>query len=467
MDGLMDASIWNALAWALLHFLWQGALVTLVTAIALRLLDGYDARLRYAVATTALGVAALMPVVTLLTLRGQTAAPPMPWAAMPADPSASWLPVVVWAWLGGMTVLGVRNLRAWNTVRRWSRESRALDPELTARFARLCQTLGLRRPVRLVVSPHIDVPMALGWIRPMVLLPVGSLTGLPPAQLDALLAHELAHVRRWDYLVNLLQIAVETALFYHPGVWWISRQIRIERENCCDDIAVAHCGDARLYLEALTGMETVRAQTPSFSLSLQGGSLMDRVRRLLSPSSDRRSPASLIAVGLLLMSLLVGVYACDGPTTTETNATLEAKDGANEFTEGGDVTIRFETKDSGLQEFEGNATLREDGQWEVRTADGKTVVWESADGGFTGSGKLHFVHDIHGDAMDDMEAAADDLVEAGHVTRDEIDALHQMHTDPAAEVGLDEVRANQILKMIHHQMQKNAAEGEDHQFGEH
>jgi len=459
MDTLIPASLWNAVAWALLHFLWQGALVTLAAAVALTLLRGHDARVRYAVASGSLAVAAVIPVVTVWSVWEPSTAPPgNQWIPSATAPPTSWLSGVVWLWLGGMTLLAVRNLRAWQTMRRWTRESLPLDPELADRFTGLCDRLGLRRPVRLVVSRAVEVPTTLGWLRPAVLLPVQSLTGLPAAQLDALLAHELAHVRRWDYLVNLLQIGVETVLFYHPGVWWISRQIRIERENCCDDVAVASCGDARLYLEALTGMETVRAQTPALSLSIQGGSLMDRVRRLITPSTaERRSPASLVAVGLLLVSLLAGVYACDGPSSTE--ATIETADGAGKLADGDAVKIRFEAEDGTLNEFEGTAILRGDGNWEVRSEDGQHVVWESAEGGFTGDGELHFVHEIDGAAMESMKAAADALIEAGHATRAEMDALHEMHTNPDAESSLSGERAVQIMKMIHHQMQKDAAEG--------
>jgi hypothetical protein len=123
------------------------------------------------------------------------------------------------------------------------------------------------------------------------LLPVSALAGLSPQQLEAILAHELAHIRRHDYLVNLLQTLVETLLFYHPAVWWLSHRIRIERENCCDDLAVSLCGDPYAYARALADLEALRGDAGRLALAVTGGSLLHRVRRLLgAPSHDSRGP---------------------------------------------------------------------------------------------------------------------------------------------------------------------------------
>ena len=114
-----------------------------------------------------------------------------------------------------------------------------LDDKWRQSLRRLCGQLRIRRPVRLLESALVDVPMVIGWLRPVILLPASALSGLTPQQLEAIIAHELAHIRRHDYLINLLQSLIETLLFYHPAVWWVSRQIRREREHCCDDLAVA------------------------------------------------------------------------------------------------------------------------------------------------------------------------------------------------------------------------------------
>src|SRR5439155_1607689 len=183
----------------------------------------------------------------------------------------------------------------------------ALVPVRAARiryaFATLTLALMLALPLATAVrlsgtSPQIsDVVTATSPATP------SALTGLTPLQLDALLAHELAHVRRYDYLVNLIQSVIETLLFYHPAVWWASQQVREEREHCCDDLAVVVCGDAHLYATALLGMERLRVATPGFALAAagRGGSLMGRIRRLVAPVQTEIFPrwmAGVIAVTL-------------------------------------------------------------------------------------------------------------------------------------------------------------------------
>jgi hypothetical protein len=135
----------------------------------------------------------------------------------------------------------------------------------------LIRRLQVARPVRLYLSTIAEVPIVIGWLRPYILLPVSAVTGLGESQLGAILAHELAHIRRHDYLANLLQNAVETLLFYHPAVWWVSRWIRQEREHCCDDLAVEICGDVMVYAGALAQLEELRGGVSEPALAAAGG----------------------------------------------------------------------------------------------------------------------------------------------------------------------------------------------------
>jgi membrane-associated protease RseP (regulator of RpoE activity) len=152
----------------------------------------------------------------------------------------------------------------------------------------------------------------IGWLRPVVLVPASALSGLTPEQLQAVVAHELAHIRRHDYLVNILQTVAETLLYYHPAVWWLSGRIRAEREHAADDIAVAACGDPLLYARALESLERVRPAT-AMAVGATGGSLVGRVRRILGrslqaePAFGARSawlalPASLAALAVIVFS---------------------------------------------------------------------------------------------------------------------------------------------------------------------
>src|SRR5262249_42407630 len=134
----------------------------------------------------------------------------------------------------------------------WGRKAlMAVPAECCQIVMRVADRFAVRQAVRLRVSSGDITPMVLGWIKPVVVIPVAALK-LPLEQLEAVLAHELAHIRRHDFLLNLIQKCIETLLFYHPGVWWLGRRIREERENCCDDLAVSVCGDRIVYAQALT-----------------------------------------------------------------------------------------------------------------------------------------------------------------------------------------------------------------------
>jgi beta-lactamase regulating signal transducer with metallopeptidase domain len=346
-------------AWALIHSLWQGALVALCLWLSLRILRRDDARSRYTVSCAALVVMALLPVVTAITTAPAPTARPvtsMSTAGAAHGPLDAALPWIVAVWITGVVVIGSRHLSSWRRMRRWMLlEATPVEGPILARLSALAARLGIDRPVRLMSSRRLDVPVTIGFLRPAVVVPVSLLTGVPASQFDALLAHELAHVRRHDYLINLLQISVETAFFYHPAVWWISRQIRIERESCCDDVAVALCESRRAYVEALTTLETMRGV--AMAMSANGGSLLDRVRRLLGERSGANRTSSsvpaILAVVLLAASLIVGVYACDSPTDSpnatdqDAHAVNESGVAGGEHAEDGHAEWVYEGEDGG------------------------------------------------------------------------------------------------------------------------
>src|SRR5205814_960303 len=186
--------------------------------------------------------------------------------------------------------------------------------------ARLSRRLHITRAITLLESSLVDVPTVIGWLKPVVLLPASALAAMSPQQLEAILAHELAHIRRHDYLVNLLQTLVETLLFYHPAVWWLSRRIRAEREHCCDDLAVSLCGDPIAYASALADLESLRSSDHRFAMAATGGSLLHRVRRLIGapPSHAGRGPAWLTgsAALILLCGIAVGADGLRQATNT-------------------------------------------------------------------------------------------------------------------------------------------------------
>ena len=162
-------------------------------------------------------------------------------------------------WLAGAMAFWVRLMGGWVVAARMrSTLVRPAPPEWRQALGELGARIGLSRPVRLLVSALVEVPAVVGWLRPVVLVPVGALAGLPAEQMEALLIHELAHIRRHDYLVNILQSVAEALLFYHPAVWWVSGHIRAERELCCDDVAASGRGDVLTYARALAELESYR-----------------------------------------------------------------------------------------------------------------------------------------------------------------------------------------------------------------
>jgi beta-lactamase regulating signal transducer with metallopeptidase domain len=329
VDDLLAAPITLSIGRALLHFVWQGTIVGLTIAVALRALAQSRATIRYGVASAGLLAMLLAPVATLMTEPDPApamshraavyAAPPerdsilvdagrsAPSLASPvAEPAASRvLHLAVLVWMAGVLLLSARLLAAAFAVTRLTRSTTPVDAALSVRVRDLARRLGVTRAIRVFESAAVKVPTVVGSLRPVILLPVSAITGLPAAHLDAVLVHELAHVRRHDYLVNLLQVAIETLLFYHPAVWWCSRQIRIEREHCCDDVVIDSGGDRVAYARALAMLEERRGAQPELALAATGGRLLDRIRRVLmvAPTVERRSPAWVVVMVLAVVFL--------------------------------------------------------------------------------------------------------------------------------------------------------------------
>ncbi len=214
-----------------------------------------------------------------------------------------WLAWIVVGWSLGVVLCSLRPLFGWFTLWRLKRVGiSAASDEVVVALRRVAQRLGLRRAVSVWHSTLAQVPIVVGYFKPVILLPLSVATSIPAAQLEAILAHELAHVRRHDFVVNLLQTLIETLCFYHPVVWWLSRQIRIEREHCCDDLVVRVLGNRVEYGRALIAIEELRGRGTLLALGVNDGSLLSRIRRLANGGSSRseedRSPAALVSIAM-------------------------------------------------------------------------------------------------------------------------------------------------------------------------
>ena len=364
LPALSDLPVLYVLGFALVHSLWQGALVGALLWAALKLLSPASARLRYGASCLALAALLAVPAATGVGLwYGLTtpvavtgeAAPrltsvPADVQATPTRPdvrpaeeearvgltSALWpyLPYVGVAWGACAFLLLLRLLGGWGYARLLAKRGvRPTSEAWQARLDRLARRMDVRRLVRLRVTEGDLGPCVVGWRRPTVLVPARVLAALPAEQVEAILAHELAHVRRRDYLVNGWQSVAEALLFYHPALWWTSGQVRAEREHCCDDRGAALCESPTLYAGALVALETSRRTSAPFALAATDGPLLSRIRRLVAPAPKRRSPAAKAALASVLV-LAAGalVAACadvltDGPPEGVEGTSVQTAEG--------------------------------------------------------------------------------------------------------------------------------------------
>ncbi len=357
---LLAQPVFQAIGWALMHFIWQGALVALLYASLRVMLRRRTAQVRYAVACCALLLMFALPAATTLIIKRalelkasaaqeSSREASIAWksnataaevASAAGQKQATWtatetaspasaatvqgrfarlLPWLVSIWLVGVLILSLRVLGGWAMAQRLKRWKTVPATEHWQEIvAQLSRRLKVSRTVRLCESIVAEVPTVIGWLRPVILVPVSAFVGLSPQQIEAVLAHELAHIRRHDYLVNLLQTAIETLLFYHPAVWWVSRQIRTEREHCCDDLAVAACGNVLTYARALAELEQLRgtgAMLPQLAVAADGGgSLLKRIQRLIeTPASPHQRSSAWLASFVAIATIFC---ICVGARTT-------------------------------------------------------------------------------------------------------------------------------------------------------
>ena len=384
-DGVLAVAVSRSLV----ELLWQGGLAALALAVALRVLRRASPEARYAVSVLALALVAALPVAGVAVELADRAAarehaPGSAPAAVPDSSEASTrvetgagapgagvsrtlrsglqalrltlalpetvLPWVLPLWLAGVATLAAAHLGGFRRLRRLRRAAAPVaDPRWRAALARLAHRMGVRRRVALLAAA-VDGPAVVGWLRPAILVPAGMLLAVPPAHLEALLAHELAHVRRWDFAVNLLQAAVETLLFYHPAVWWISRQVRLEREACCDRAAAVACGGRAPYARALAELEERRRRPLRLAPALGACDLPERMRRLAGASPRLGAgPALLIAplaLGLVLAALTPARTSLPGsasPTERVGEELVSSRGGEGQRSSGGDELRPYTT----------------------------------------------------------------------------------------------------------------------------
>jgi TonB family protein len=317
----------RVIGWTLLHFFWQATLLGLIYAVVRMFLPRGEARYRFGMAM--LVALALCPLLTAWRLLDT--APSVIQAATgvatssfivdgaTADTAWTWggwldavLPWLVLSWSGGVLLLSLRAWRQWQRLKVLVRVAELL-PAWQERVADMARRFGLRRRVTVLCSKVIATPALVGWIRPVILLPMAVACNFPTTQIELILAHELAHLRRWDPLANLFQVVMETLYFHHPVVHWISADVRNEREICCDELALSVSGGSRhVFVTALAQLGELRERHGSLLLAANGGVLLDRVQHLVVPVQETarartsaRFVAVLLGAALVLLTLRV------------------------------------------------------------------------------------------------------------------------------------------------------------------
>lgn len=389
-------AIIERIGWLLIHSLWQLTLIGAVAGTFAWLLRKHSSHSRYGILSGALLMMVASPILTWWMLpslsddrtdRSAAESPsdsanaqqipgesavPMVTAAIPVSPASvasndpaskretlvsaehsaiadsaierirrtvhsslrPWLSTIVFGWCIGVALFSVRPVWGLICVRNLLRTGVfPVDPDVERLLHRLCERMRVRQRVTLLTSAVVRSPVVVGCLRSVILVPVSLIASIPAGQLEAILAHELAHVRRLDYLVNLFQSLIETFFFYHPMVWWLSNRIRTERENCCDDVVVTVLGNRIEYGRALLAVEEFRGTAASgLAMGLRDGSLITRVRRLMAQNGQEnpRSPVSVVAATLIITGIVITLFC----STTKTQAQEGRKPNASVVTEG-------------------------------------------------------------------------------------------------------------------------------------
>jgi bla regulator protein BlaR1 len=354
-----------ALGWTLIHSIWQVGLIAVIVALIMMRVEAKKSATRYAIFMGALLAVPIMSFITFYRLYSGIEASAVASASLRAEnpylneaittvssnlvnpgtweiimsvlrPGPENLQYVVMVWFAGVLMLSIRFMGGvWAINRLRGYATSDISADWKKRMAGLSDSLGIRRFVQLAESARVTVPMTAGWIKPIILLPIGMLTNMPPAHIEMILLHELSHIRRHDYLMNVVQGIVEIMFFYHPAIWWLSDGVRTEREHCCDDRVLSLKGDRLAYAKALHAaaaaiMPKAGSILPKAGLALNGenGELLERIHRILNKEmkntiySTRFTASTVLVVGLCLFLMMA-----PSATKNESPTTLQSQEG--------------------------------------------------------------------------------------------------------------------------------------------
>ncbi|MGC1242263.1 MAG: M56 family metallopeptidase [Chryseosolibacter sp.] len=385
----------SALGWTFFHSIWQALLILFVVIICLKLVTTAFARIRYAIACGAFGVFVSVVFLTFIhslheprvvtssvtpTALHSTAAG----IELQADTQSlrsslsglsatveEHMPPILTAWFVGFLIFTIRfSFTIWYTLRLRS-SANTLDGTWSAYVTEMSKSLGINRLVTLAASVEVTTPVVVGYLKPVIILPMGMLSGLTTEQIETVLIHELAHIKRHDYLINVIQSVVETVFFFNPFIWILSNIIRREREYCCDDLVISRHGGIKAYAHALAQLAAARLSTHGFALTLGGRKyeLLNRIRRIMEKSVKNNSgkgrmviPVLLVVTALMCISWL-GIKSEEnagrGQFPSEQDTVRRKENGAR-YTRKSIITLDENGKphEEIIEKFEGDEALR-------------------------------------------------------------------------------------------------------------
>lgn len=346
IQQLFSEDLIQALGWTMIHSLWQGFAVAIIMGLAMIVLQKKSAKVRYEIAwfslflifvlslstfiylyDAAAGGAALGGTITTIIAEGGFVVEPtnvvQPFFHKVILYFNEHLPLIVTLWLVGMVFFLLRLLGGLAYIERLKNQRQhPLQEKWQRTFETLLAKFPMKKAVSVAESSLAKVPMVIGYAKPIILFPLGTVNQLTHQEVEAVLAHELAHIYRNDYLLNIIQSLIETIFYYHPAVWWISANIRTERENCCDDIAIQLCGNSLTYVKALVSLEEIQP-APSLAMSFSSGKknqLLNRVKRILNqPQNKFNIMEKFTATCFLLIALLLFSVSATQPEESKTS----------------------------------------------------------------------------------------------------------------------------------------------------
>lgn len=341
LSELLNDSIIKALGWNIFNILWQGFIIAIILSLVLRIFKGKSSQLRYLISMISLLLIMGFSIFNFFNNYDKNISNTISYIdnnqanesnlllvdfndikinessleliTLFKDRLTSvdkYFPLIVNVWILGVFIFILKFIFSFfytNRLRKINTQS--ISEEWLDKFLKLQEQLRINRTVNYIESQLVKIPLVLGYLKPVVVIPVELLSGMPLNQIEAIIAHELAHIRRNDYIFNVFQTIIETLFFFHPAIWYISSQIRKERENCCDDMALTVCEGSLVYAKALVSVQefTLNRHYSAVAFSGRKKHLLNRIKRMIMKQKVKSNITDKIIAALIILSSVLAL----------------------------------------------------------------------------------------------------------------------------------------------------------------